>query len=187
MRVLYSVLFLSMPYIMVAQNFTNATKSGIDLKAYTTFTVVRGEVIIGEDNTIDRDAFFVRFKESAIRELVNRGYQFLDDSTAQLKVSYVAKTTMRMDVLQLGPMGQTPTTNAADVSNTQNWSREFRQGTLIVGIEDIQKKSIIWSAEGVMDATRTRGGDVLDAAVRNAFRRFPDKTKRDKPGKKKRG
>jgi hypothetical protein len=36
-----------------------------------------------------------------------------------------------------------------------------------------------------MDATRTRGGNVVDIAVQIAFRKFPDKNKKEKPSKKK--
>lgn len=184
MKLKWLFFFLLAPIIVSAQSFTSSTQSGIDLKAYNTFTVVKGDIVVGEENTIDKEAFYTKFKEATIRELSLRGYQFIDDSTAQLRVSYVLETSVRMDVVQLGPMGQMPTTNAADVSNAQSWSREFRQGSLIVMIDDAQKKITIWSAEGTVDATRARGGDLIDMAVRNAFKKFPDKTKKEKPQKK---
>ncbi|MBX2964467.1 MAG: DUF4136 domain-containing protein [Cyclobacteriaceae bacterium] len=185
MKTLYTIVLLAASVVALAQNFATSTQSGVDLRSYNSFTVIRGEVMIGEDNAIDRENFFSRFKESTVRELTLRGYQFTDDSTAQMRVSYVAKTSVQMNVMQLGPMGQAPTTNAADVSNSQSWSREFRQGSLIIVISDARKNETIWSAEGVVDATRSRGGDILDASIRNAFNKFPDKTKKEKSRKKK--
>ena len=105
-----------------------------------------------------------------------RGYKYKEDSTAQLFVSYVVETTLASESENLGPMGLTPTANAAMVDQSRTWSRNFRQGILILEIED-QRNNVLWSSEGVMDISRSRGGNVLDVAVRAAFRKFPDKTK----------
>lgn len=183
---IYLTFLICAPLLMVnAQNFTTSTKSGIDLRTYETFTVVRGDLVVGEDAEIDKDAFFERIKKAIIKEMQVRGYRFQDDSLAQLRISYVVETSSRMDVVNLGPMGQAPTTNPAQMDQSQSWSREIRQGSLILDIEDASSKSVIWSAEGVMDASRTRGGNLIDYAVQNAFRKFPDKTRKQKPDKKK--
>jgi hypothetical protein len=113
-----------------------------------------------------------------------RGYTYKEDSTAQLFVSYVVETTLASESENLGPMGLTPTANAAMVDQSRTWSRSFRQGILILEIED-QRNNVLWSSEGIMDISRSRGGNVLDVAVRAAFRKFPDKTKKEKTKKSK--
>lgn len=168
-----------------AQNFTTSTKSGVDLLSFDTFTVVRGDLVAGEDAEVDKDAFFERIKAAIIKEMQVRGYRYQDDSLAQLRVSYVVETSSRMDVVELGPMGQSPTTNPAMMDQSKNWSREILQGSLILEIEEGSKNSVIWSSEGVMDASRTRGGNLIDYAVQRAFYKFPDKTKKQKSSRKK--
>lgn len=167
-----------------AQDFQIATEKGIDLKKYQTFTVVKGAVIAGGDQPINANSLYNEIRPLIIRELTARGYQYLD-SAAELAATYVVETTMRTDVQRLGPLGQAPATNPAMVDQPQTWSREFQQGTLIITLDDASRKSTVWSAEGVMDISRTRGGNLLDYSVKNAFRKFPDKTKAHKQKKKK--
>ena len=183
---IYLTILLSSVFLSVyAQNFTTSTKSGVDLRLFDTFTVVRGDLIVEEDAEVDKDAFFERIKAAIVKELGARGYRYQDDSLAQLRVSYVVETSSRMDVVELGPMGQAPTTNPAMMDQSRNWSRDIRQGSLILEIEDASKSSVIWSSEGVMDASRTRGGNLIDYAVQRAFYKFPDKTKKMKSSSKK--
>lgn len=167
-----------------AQEFTTSTKSGVDLKVFETFTVVQGEFVVRENRTIDKDEFFNAIRKSIRQEMESRGYTYTEDSTAQLSVSYVVETTLASESENLGPLGLTPTANAAMVDQSRNWSRNFRQGILILEIEN-QRNAVIWSSEGVMDITRTRGGNVLEYAVQAAFRKFPDKTKKEKSKKSK--
>lgn len=177
------ITFVSISLHLLAQDFTTSTASGVDLLKYETFTVVRGSVIANADQPIDRQALYEAIKPSIIRELEVRGYKFTEDSTAQLTVSYVVETTIKMDVQRQGQIGQLVITNPAGGNQDQGWSREFTQGMLILEIEDTARKTAVWSAEGMMDISRSRGGNLLDNAVRSAFRKFPDKNKKVKTGK----
>lgn len=181
-------LFLILVKVSFGQDFQTSTASGVDLLSYQTFTVARGSVISNSEQPIDKEAFYKEIRTSIIREMEFRGYTFQDDSTAQLIVSYVIETTVKFDVQQQGRLGQqVVVTNPSSANQTQAWSREFTQGMLILEVEDAQKKSIIWSAEGMMDINRTREGNLLDNAVRSAFRKFPNKNKPAKGSKKKKG
>ncbi len=187
-RVIRSLFFAGVGLAIVvcgkAQNFEVAVEKGVDVKRYNTFTVVRGAVISGGDQPIDANQLFREIKPMIMREMQQRGYVF-SDSAAELATTYVVETLMRTDVQNLGPLGQAPATNPAQVDQSQTWSREFRQGTLIINVVDAARQTTVWSAEGTMDISRTRGGNLLDYAVKNAFRKFPDKTKPDKKKKKK--
>ncbi len=179
----FLLLFFSVP--AWGQDFQTSTASGVDLLKYNTFTVVRGSVISNADQSINKEAFYNEIKPSIIRELELRGYKFLSDSTADLTVSYVIETSLKMDVQRQGQLAQqVVVTNPSSGSQTQNWSREFTQGMLILEIEDTSRGTAVWSAEGIMDVTRMRGGNILDNAVRSAFRKFPDKTRKVKKSRK---
>lgn len=169
-----------------AQDFKVAVEKGVDLKKYQTFTVVKGAVIAGGDQPIDANKLYQEITPMLIRELERKGYTY-KDSSAELTATYVVETTVRTDMQRLGPLGQAPATNPAMVDQPQTWSREFRQGTLILNLVDASRKTTVWSAEGTMDISRTRGGNLLDFAVKNAFRKFPDKTKADRKTKNKKG
>jgi hypothetical protein len=178
------LLFMLTIFAGRAQEFTVSTKSGVDMKTYETFTVVKGDILAAEDRAIDGDAFFQEIRMAIVRELEVRGYKFIEEGPAQLAVSYVVETMVKFETQPLGPLGQTPVTNPAMVDASPNWSKEFRQGSLIIDIVDTDKKSAVWSAEGTIDITRSRGGNVVDYAVRMAFRKFPDKTKKEKKPRK---
>lgn len=179
-----SVLFvLSMN--VSARQFNASTQKGVDLKKFETFTIARGEVVTSEENKVDRDQFYADFQRIVIPELERKGYRFIDDTTAHLTVSYVVETSRVVESENVGPLGQMPQRNSTDVQ-TQTWSRDFTRGALIL-TASAGRRNPVWSTEGSMDVARTRGGNVLEYAIRQALKDFPDKNKkaRKQKGKKK--
>lgn len=179
-HIVYSLVFLST--IVSAQDFESSTQKGIDLKKYETFTLSKGEVVTSEDSKMDKDQFYKDFKRITISELGKLGYKYVEDSTAQLYVSYVVETMRVVESENVGPLGEMPQRNAGDVQ-TQTWSRNFTRGSLIISME-AGKNNLVWSSEGVMDAARTRGGNVLEYAIKSALSDFPDRTKKTKKQKR---
>lgn len=179
--IIFSAVFL-LSTTVLAQDFKSSKQKGVDLKKYETFTIEQGEIVTGEDSKMDKDQFYKDFARIAVAELESRGYTYAADTTAQLSVSYVVETSRVMETENVGPLGQMPQRNAGDVQ-TQTWSRDFTRGTLIISIEagDLNQ---VWSSEGTMDVARTRGGNVLEYAIKSAFRDFPDKAKKRKRNKK---
>lgn len=161
-----------------AQDFKASTQKGVDMKKYETFTIEEGEVVTSEDSKMDKAQFYKDFRRVAMEELQARGYKFVEDSTAQLSVSYVVETMRVVESENVGPLGQMPQRNAGDVQ-TQTWSRDFTRGSLIIAME-AGKNNQVWSSEGTMDVARTRGGNVLEYAIKNALREFPDKNSKKK-------
>lgn len=165
------------------QEFKSSTQKGVDLKKYETFRIDQGEVITGEDSKIDKEQFYADFKRIAIAELEGRGYKHVDDTTAQLSFFYVVEASRVIESENVGPLGQMPQRNAADVQ-TQTWARDVTKGSLIISAE-AGKKNQVWSTEGNMNIPRTRGGNVLEFAIRNALKDFPDKNDRRRKRNKK--
>jgi hypothetical protein len=165
-----------------AQDFKSSTQKGIDMKKYETFSIDQGEVMISEDAKIDKDQLFKDFKRITISELEGLGYKFIDDTTAQLSVSYVVEISRVIESENVGPLGQMPQRNAGDVQ-TQTWSRDFTRGSLIMSME-AGENNLVWSAEGTIDGARSRGGNVLEYAIKAALNDFPDKNKKTKKKKR---
>lgn len=183
-----SALLFVLSISVSGQDFKTSTRKGIDLKKYDTFTIVRGEVITSEDSKLDKDQFYKDFVRIAVKELEARGYNYVADSTATLSLSYVAETSRVVESENVGPLGQMPQRNAGDVQ-TQTWSRDFTRGSLIISAEvgkpgEAGQNNQVWSAEGLMDVARTRGGNVLEYAIKNALRDFPSKFEKEKKRKR---
>lgn len=176
----YSLVFMSAT--VAAQNFKSSTQKGVDLKKYETFTIEQGEVVMSEDSKIDKDQLYKDFKRITIAELESRGYKYIEDTTAQLSVSYVVETSRVIESENVGPLGQMPQRNAGDVQ-TQTWSRDFTRGSLIMSI-DLGKNNLVWSSEGTIEGARSRGGNVLEYAIKSALDDFPDKNKKSKKKKR---
>lgn len=174
------VLFLSTT--VVAQDFKSSTQKGVDLKKYETFSIEQGEVMISEDTKIDKDELFKDFKRVTISEMKSRGYTYVDDTTAQLVISYVVETSRVIETEDVGPLGEMPQRNAGDVQ-TQTWSRDFTRGSLIMSME-VGKNNLVWTSEGTIDGARSRGGNVLEYAIKSALDDFPDRNKKTKKKKR---
>ena len=179
--ILYSLVFL-LNTAAHAQNFKASTQKGVDLTKYETFTIVKGELVASEDTKLDEDQLYKDFKRIAIPEMESLGYTYTEDTTAQLSIYYVVETTRVTESENVGPLGQMPQRNAGDVQ-TQTWSRDFTRGSLIMSME-AGKKNLVWSSEGTMDVARTRGGNVLEYAIKSALDDFPDKIKKSKKKKR---
>ena len=179
--ILNSLVFL-LSTAVSAQDFKASTQKGVDLKKYETFSIEKGEVIMSEDSKVDKDQLYKDFKRVAVSELEGRGYKYVEDTTAQLSLSYVVETTRVVESANVGPLGEMPQRNAGDVQ-TQTWSRDFTRGSLIMSIE-AGKKNLVWSCEGTMDVARTRGGNALEYAIKAGFSDFPDRNKKTKKKKR---
>lgn len=168
---------------VLGQDFKASTQKGVDLTKFETFTILQGEVVTSEDSKMDKDQFHKDFIRITVKEMEARGYKFIDDTTAQLSISYVVETSRVIESENVGPLGQMPQRNAGDVQ-TQNWSRDFTRGSLIISVETGNSNNQVWSSEGTMDVARTRGGNVLEYAIKTALRDFPDKFKKPKKSKR---
>lgn len=164
------------------QQFKASTQKGVDLKKYETFNITQGEIVTSEDSKVDKDQFYTDFKRIAILELERKGYKHTEDTTANLSFTYVVETSRVVESENVGPLGQMPQRNSGDVQ-TQTWSRDFTRGALIISVES-GKNNQVWSTEGTMDVARTRGGNVLEYAIRNALKDFPDKNEKKRERKK---
>lgn len=172
MRSLFIFCFLIFAVaIASAQSFKISSQKDVDIKQFKTFNVVKGEIASSTSRKIDNDAFYTEFKNFVIRELEAKGYEFSE--TGELSVSYVVEISNQMETQDLGPLGEAPVDNPAQLDQSQDWSREFKQGTLIIDIQEAKQKKTIWTANGTMDVTKAKGVRLLDRCVKKAFKKFP--------------
>jgi hypothetical protein len=163
-----------------AQTVKTHTEKGVDIRIYETFTVMKGEFMTPPDmRKVNEEALYQAIKKAVVKEMQERGYNFIEDSTAQLRVSYVAGSYNMTDAGVNGPLGQTPAATPSDINQSRSWSTETREGMLVLDIMDSSNKKQIWKAE--TSNLTLEGGDfdhAMEAVIFKAFKKFPDKNKK---------
>ncbi len=160
---------------------TVKSAKGVDLTTYSSFTVMKGEFMTPSDEQkIDETRLFEGIKKQVIEEMTLRGYTYVEDSTAQLTISYVAGAFNKTESEFLGPMGGTPASSGADLNQSRSLSHNSRQGFLILDVTDIRAKRELWSAESQVDLSTVDSIRALEAIVLKSFRKFPNKLKKKK-------
>jgi len=173
-------------YSASAQSIKITTEKDVDLKSYETFRVLMGESVTRADERRATDkALFETVRNAVREEMETRGYKFVDDSTAQLNISYVAGTYDFTDAGNVGPLGQTPASDPSQLNQSRSFSNTSREGMLMLDMIDAATKKEVWKAE--TDDMRVDGADLaraIDAAVYKAFKKFPSRIEGKKKKKK---
>ena len=115
-------------------------------------------------------------RETIREELVSRGYQYTEDSAADMSVTFVAEVIERLDTQDVGPLGQQPASTPADINRSQVWSRETLQGTMRVMSTDAKGKTL-WNGETTIEFGTTELIPVMTAASVRSLRKFPKSKK----------
>ena len=133
-----------------------------------------------DERKIDEAKLYEEIKKAVIQEMEARGYVYVQDSTAQLAVSYVAGAFNMTQSEVIGPMGSAPASSAADLNQSRSVSHNSRQGFLILDVEDIRAKRELWSAESQVDLSTVDSIRALEGIVLKSFKKFPNKLKKKK-------
>jgi hypothetical protein len=155
--------------------FTVATSSspGTDPTNYVTFRVDKGDLITLSDKKSDDTQFYINIKEAIKQALEEKGYKAVEDSTAQMVISYVGESIARTDTENLGPLGQKPANDGAQVDASRSWSREYTENNLVVEVLDPHNQKNIWRASTTYSGTSLMNIRTLDTIIYKAFRKFP--------------
>jgi hypothetical protein len=163
------------------QSIKTTTAKGVDLMAYETFTVMKGEVTTPPDQRkVNENTLYKSVKDAVKKEMELRGYKFVEDSTAQLYVSYVAGAYNLTEGGVTGPLGQTPAQTPADMDQSRSWSRDTREGVIVIDMTDSRNNKEVWKATGNLTLDNGDLARGLDAVVYKAFKKFPNKLKKKK-------
>ncbi|HMG94023.1 MAG TPA: DUF4136 domain-containing protein [Chryseolinea sp.] len=178
------VILLSFCLLVISvagQSMKITMEKGVDMTSYETFTVMKGEVMTPPDaRKINENTMFQSVKAAVTKEMELRGYKFVADSSAQLYISYVAGAYNLTEGGNTGPLGQTPASTPADMDQSRSWSRESREGMMVIDIMDARSKKELWKAEGSLSLENVDTDRALDALVYKAFKKFPNKNKKKK-------
>lgn len=177
MRSLIPCLFVLASLTLIGQDVKVEYDKDRDLSKYKTFTMGEGEIITPRDQRTVADNDLRKWVHDAIvNELLAKGMTELD-TLGDLTASYIVGSVALTDVQNLGPMGTSP--NSSD----QTWSRDYRQGNLVVDLND-RSNMLVWR----VNATTSYGTPATDKNIQSlisqGFRKFSTKPKKER---KKRG
>lgn len=179
-KIILFIFFLPLLHASVKAQTIKVAK-GVDLTTYSTFTVVKGEFMTPSDERkIDETKLYEEIKKAVIQEMELRGYTHVQDSTAQLAVSYVAGAFNKTESEFIGPMGGAPASSAADLNQSRSVAHNSRQGFLILDVVDARSKNDLWSAESQVDLSTVDSIRALESIVLKSFKKFPNKLKKKK-------
>ena len=163
------------------QSVKTRMEKGVEMTRYETFTVMKGEVMTPPDTRrVNEHVLFESIKKAVTKEMELRGYKFVEDSTAQLYISYVAGSYNLTEGGDLGPLSQTPAQTPADMDQSRSWSRESSQGMIVIDMIDARSRKELWKATGNLALDNVDLSRALDAIIYKAFKKFPNKLKKKK-------
>jgi hypothetical protein len=111
--------------------------------------------------------------------MVGRGYKFEADSTvAVLWVDFIGEVLEKMAEGQVGPLGQQPADDAAQMNQSQTWSQVQNETSLSIVIYENKNHKKLW--ESSLNVT-TSSADielVLRSAVAKSMKKIPKRKKK---------
>jgi hypothetical protein len=144
-----------------------------DLSKYKTFSLGENEIITPKDQRTVPDEKLHEWVALAITtELTEKGLT-KSDSLGDLEVTYIIGSLERMDVQNLGPLGISPT------SSDQTWSRDFRQGSFVIDLND-RSDFLIWRVNAITSNGTPSTLAAIEQIVDKGFRKFSIKPKKEK-------
>jgi hypothetical protein len=146
-----------------------------DYSGYKTFRFGESEIITPkEKKQISDKALDKIIKDAITKEMTEKGIT-RNDSSAQLVVTYVAGIFEHSEIQNLGPLGQAPG------SSSQTWSNNYTQGELIIDLNDVESKKLIWRINSQTNTTTPEASQYIEQIVDKGLKKFAVKPK----GKKK--
>jgi len=178
-RKLLLLLFLApVAVASLAQSVKTTADPALKDYQFTTFRVLKGDFTTLEQGKNDEEKFFEMMKQNIVRELEHKGYTFTEDSSAQVVVGYIGQSMKRIDTENLGPLGQTPTNDAAQIDASRNWSREYNQNSLVIEVIDFTSRKTLWRATTTFEGQALNDNRTVGYVVYRAFKKFPANKKK---------
>lgn len=143
-----------------------------DVTKYKTFSFGESQVITPPDQKQVSDATVDKWIKNGVRrELEFKGLKWVE-AGGDLTVTYAVGTMSRSDLQAIGPLGQTPGSNAT------TWSRDYNQTSLIVDLNN-KNNFLVWRINAVADVV-TDGERTIDLIVERGFKKFGKPVKKRK-------
>jgi hypothetical protein len=145
-----------------------------DYSNYKTFRFGESEIVTPKERKrISDKSLDKMIKDAIIKEMGEKGI-LESDSSRELVVTYVAGVFEHSETQRLGPLGTSPN------SSSQTWSNNYTQGELIIDINDIQSRNLIWRINSQTNTTTPEAAQYIEQIVDKGLKKFAVKPKTKK-------
>jgi hypothetical protein len=145
-----------------------------DYSNYKTFRFGESEIVTPKERKrISDKSLDKKIKDAIIKEMGEKGI-LESDSSRELVVTYVAGVFEHSETQRLGPLGTSPN------SSSQTWSNNYTQGELIIDINDIQSRNLIWRINSQTNTTTPEAAQYIEQIVDKGLKKFAVKPKTKK-------
>jgi Domain of unknown function (DUF4136) len=175
MKICLTILWLTCVLAVAAQDVKVEYDKTKDYSGYKTFRFGESEIVTPKDKKQISDATLNKIIRDAItNELGEKGI-VKSDSSAELVITYVAGIFEHSERQNLGPLGTAPG------QSSQSWTNNYSQGELIIDVNDIKSKKLIWRINSQTNTSTPEAQTYIEQVVDKGLKKFALKPK----GKKK--
>ncbi len=146
-----------------------------DYSSYKTFKFGESEIVTPKEKKQITDAALNKIIREAIEKEFSEKGITRNDSSAELEVTYVAGIFEHSERQNLGPLGTAPG------QSSQSWTNNYEQGELIIDINDVKSKRLIWRVNSQTNTSTPEAQTSIEQVVDKGLKKFAVKPK----GKKK--
>ena len=140
---------LMLSFFCSAQGIKVEHDNSTDPTRYKTFKFGEGEIITPKDLRQVPDSTLHHWVRSAVvEEMTKKGLQQVD-TIPDLVITYITGFQVRSDPGDVGPLGLTP-----GGSTTQTYLRDYRQGSLVIDLNDKKSNKLVWRVNAIMNTDR---------------------------------
>ena len=168
-------------FLMLGQVFAQDIKIDYDktkdYSGYTSFRFGDSEIVTPKERKRISDKALDKLIKDAIVRVLSEKNIVENDSSTDLVVTYVAGDFEHSEMQRLGPLGTSPN------SSSQTWANNYSQGELIIDINDIQTKHLIWRINSQTNTTTPEAAQYIDQIVDKGLKKFAVKPKSKKKKK----
>lgn len=171
MKVSFAILAFLLTSSAFAQDVKVEYDKTKDYSGYKTFRFGESEIVTPKEKKQVSDAALHKIIRDAIeKELSEKGIA-KNDSSAELVITYVAGIFEHSERQNLGPLGTAPG------QSSQTWTNNYSQGELIIDINDVKSKRLIWRINSQTNTSTPEAANYIDQVVDKGLKKFATKPK----------
>ena len=158
----------------LGQSVKVETDKKADMRTFKSFRIDNGELVSVTQQPVNEKELRAVVRAAIIEELKSKGYEHVEDSAAAMcSITFVAEVIEKLEQQNVGPLGQRPASTAADMDQSNIWSRETRQGSLVIEVVENSRKKFLWRSNSTVEFRTYAFNDVMRGAVARALRKYP--------------
>ncbi len=161
-----------LPLVAFGQSVKTVGEKNVDWKSYTSFSVADGELVTVLEQEIDEEKLQSQIRETIIKELESRGLKYVEEG-GDLSVDFTGELIQTTNIENVGPLGQEPADEAAQMDQSRIWTNERKQGSLAIVISDSKTSKSLWRSTASIDFAVEELPVVFNGATGKSFRKFP--------------